>query len=107
MVFFRADISQLHAAIRSQSQDPSHDHNEDGQVNALDVTALLSQAGTVTGDADFDGDVDFVDFVLLSMNFGKEDAGFADGDFDGNGEVSFPDFLLLTTNFGFGTEEAE
>ena len=52
------------------------------------------------GDADGNGKVDFLDFLALANNFGKQDAAQADGDFDGNGEVNFLDFLTLANNFG-------
>ena len=53
------------------------------------------------GDTDGDDDVDFVDFLTLSSNFGQAtDAAFADGDFNTNGGVDFGDFLMLAANFG-------
>lgn len=55
----------------------------------------------VPGDADGNGTVDFEDFLLLSMNFGRtDDVDVANGDFDSNGEVDFNDFLVLSANFG-------
>ncbi len=53
------------------------------------------------GDATGDRVVDFVDFLILSSNFGKaEDAVWEDGDYDGDGVVAFTDFLILSQNFG-------
>lgn len=52
------------------------------------------------GDADGNGEVNFLDFLALAQNFGKTDAAFADGDFDGDGTVGFLDFLALANNFG-------
>ena len=45
------------------------------------------------GDADGDFDVDFADFLILSRNFGNQNASSGDGDLDGDGKVSFADFL--------------
>ena len=54
----------------------------------------------LVGDADASGQVDFNDFLILSMNFGREiDATFEDGDFDDDGAVDFNDYLLLAANF--------
>ena len=55
----------------------------------------------LAGDADGNGKVEFADFLILSTNFGKQDAERADGDFDGNGIVDFSDFLALSTNGAF------
>ena len=44
--------------------------------------------------------VDFVDFTIMSSNFGKKDtATDAEGDLDGDGAVDFSDFLILARNF--------
>ena len=61
-------------------------------------------ADTRLGDTDFDGRVDFVDFLALAINFGNQDAVWNEGDFDGDGTVGFTDFLLLAENFGFERE---
>ena len=61
------------------------------------------------GDTDFDGDVDFADFLALSSNFGSlcfrrdEWRCLANGDFDRNRRIDFADFLILSTEFGAGT----
>ena len=52
------------------------------------------------GDINFDGEVNFQDFLVIASNFSKTDAVFADGDFDGSDTVDFGDFLLLAANFG-------
>ena len=53
----------------------------------------------VPGDANLDGQVDFEDFVVLTVNFGKTSAIWQDGDFDGSTTVDFPDFVILAVNF--------
>lgn len=52
------------------------------------------------GDTDLDGDVDFLDFLVLSAHFGRTGAVWSLGDFNGDGTVSFYDFLQLSSNFG-------
>lgn len=56
------------------------------------------------GDANFDGEVDFSDFLSLSKHFGegtrRDPRGWSQGDFDGDGAVDFPDFLILSESFG-------
>lgn len=54
------------------------------------------------GDSNFDGKVDFADFLVLSASFGN-DGTWSTGDFDGDGIVAFSDFLLLSSNFGSQT----
>lgn len=62
---------------------------------------FVPEPEVLDGDADENGEVNFLDFLALANNFGKQvDATLADGDFDGDGEVSFLDFLVLANNFG-------
>ena len=58
------------------------------------------QSQTLPGDANGDGQVQFADFLILSANFGRDNATEAQGDFDGDGKVQFSDFLILSANFG-------
>lgn len=85
------------------------DCNESGNVDATDLgcvndvatrDAVLASLGTVPGDLDGDGVVAFADFLVLSTNFGKDEASYADGDIDLSGGVDFADFLILADNFG-------
>lgn len=65
------------------------------------VPAMPNQVLTVTaigGDTDFDGDVDFADFLALSTNYEKTGT-WREGDFDGDGLVTFADFLILSSNY--------
>ena len=57
-------------------------------------------AGVFFADVSGNGDIDFGNFLILSANFGKEDASWVDGDFDENGVVAFSDFLILSSRFG-------
>ncbi len=70
--------------------------DSDGWLFGIDDVGITLAAA---GDTNFDGEVKFDDFLVLSANFGDE-GGWAEGDFDGNGEVDFPDFLALSANFG-------
>ena len=70
--------------------------NSDGWLFGIDDVGIALVA---VGDTDADGEVNFLDFLALADNFGK-DGGWQQGDFDGNGTVDFPDFLALAENFG-------
>ena len=77
--------------------------NAGGSSEALpNVTITIS--GSVTpmpGDADSDGDVDFVDYITTKGNFGTlTGAVWSDGDFDGDGDVDFVDYITAKGNFG-------
>ena len=87
------------------------DCNGDGMVDINDVNcfcaagdtdganAALDAIGSINGDFDGNGTVEFQDFVILSNNFGN--AGqYTDGDADWNGTVEFQDFVVLSNNFG-------
>jgi hypothetical protein len=73
------------------------------------VTNALNQAlpsnsvvnfHVLAGDADHDGDVDLMDFNVLSSNFGQSPRIFSQGDFTYNGSVDLLDFNVLAQNFG-------
>ena len=53
------------------------------------------------GDINNNGEVDFLDFLILAENFGTETAGGSSaGDLNENGTVDFLDFIALAENFG-------
>jgi hypothetical protein len=86
--------------------DTPFDLNEDGSVTSDDREIWIRDvAGSLAGDADLNGAVEFADFLLLSNNFGGS-GGWALGDFDGSGDVQFADFLLLSSSFGQSAEAA-
>lgn len=94
------DLNALNGAINAGGNDPRFNLTNDEIVDELDMDAWLTQLkGTRRGDANLDGDVNFVDFLALSDGFGKP-GDWSQGDFDGSGEVLFPDFLILSENFG-------
>ena len=74
-----------------------------GGGNSYPITMVTGNGcglGTLPGDADGDGEVAFLDFLMLANNFGATDATYADGDFNCDGSVTFLDFLILANNFG-------
>lgn len=101
-----ADIDALCMTVTSGTNDSAFDLTGDGNVNAEDVADFLAQTGTVAGDVNLDGEVNFSDFLVLSTNFGQSDHTWSGGDADCNGMVAFPDFLALSNNFGAGAEAA-
>ena len=74
---------------------------DDGSIQWIrhDLPDELIGHGIGAGDIDKDGVVHFSDFLILSTNFGLEDATWQDGDLSGDGIVSLTDFLLLSSNF--------
>jgi hypothetical protein len=100
-----SDLDLLFAALRDG--DASFDLTEDQHVDQWDVTYWLERlVVTERGDANLDRRIDFADFLLLSSNFGRDDAAWGDGDFNGDQQVNFADFLVLSENFGFDVEMA-
>lgn len=100
------DIDALAEQIQGEGL-AEFDLNSDGVVDSLDQQTLVEDyLGTLLGDADLDGSVQFADFLALSEGFGQE-GGWEQGDFDSNGMVEFQDFLLLSQNFGQPTAESQ
>ena len=89
--------------IAAPFDDLDLDLNEDDVVD-LDDRRYWAEAlmDSRFGDADLDGDVDFLDFVRLAENF-QQPGGWAEGDFDGSGTTDFLDFISLAENFGATT----
>jgi hypothetical protein len=65
---------------------------------ALDDTAVLVKY-TYYGDADFNGHVNFDDYVRTDNGFNNHLNGWLNGDFDGNGAVNFDDYVLIDLAF--------
>lgn len=70
---------------------------EDRDLTNNRVSLTESQ---LRGDVNLDGETSFVDFLLLSANYGKEGAVRSDGDLNDDAFVSFEDFLILADDFG-------
>jgi hypothetical protein len=64
----------------------------DGQ--AVDNSEVLVKY-TYYGDADFNGKVNFDDYVRIDNGFNNHRSGWLNGDFDGNGVVNFDDYVLI------------
>jgi hypothetical protein len=58
------------------------------------------------GDANHDGHVNQVDFVILAQHFNQSDATWEQGNFNADASVNALDFNLLATNYGFGETSA-
>lgn len=99
--FTAYDIDRMFEVSRDLSNNSCHfDMTGDGRVWRDDLETLVEQAGTIFGDANMDGEVDFADFLTVSRNYGETDAGWEMGDFDGDKQVTFGDYLLVSQNFG-------
>jgi len=94
------DIDALCSQVSAGTNSAAFDLSGDGVVNGEDVTNFLGQTGTIPGDVNLDGTVNFPDFLALSANFGQAGRTWSQGDFDCSGDVAFPDFLALSANFG-------
>jgi hypothetical protein len=68
----------------------------DGQ--AIDNTAVLVKY-TYYGDANFDGVVNFDDYVRADVGFNTGLTGWSNGDFNYSGSVNFDDYVLIDTAF--------
>jgi autotransporter-associated beta strand protein len=73
-----------------------------GNATGIDDTAVLARV-TYVGDADLDGNVDFVDFLRFQVGYGQAGAHWSVGDFDCDGAVTTDDFLLLYDNLDPGS----
>ena len=89
------------AIATGQQADPAPDLNSDGELTYADMETMLELVDRTQGDLNFDGIVQFDDFVKLSAEFGKENATWSQGDtMDCNGSVTFVDFLGVYHNYG-------
>ena len=96
----RTDVDVLYSAIAANQHSAELDLNQNGRTDNDDVLELITDIlGIVQGDANFDGDVNFTDFLIFAANFGTNHTWFG-GDFDGDGTVTFTDFLILSKFFG-------
>jgi|GEM_PF-1482231 len=78
-----------------------------GQGSGEPIAAARRVDQLLAGDTNFDGVVDFEDFLVMADNFGAhaetENARvylWEDGDFNDDGIVDFLDFLALNENYG-------
>jgi hypothetical protein len=64
-----------------------------------ELTPWLTVLNSLPADADFDGRVQFSDFVILADHFAAA-GSYTQGDFDCDGHVQFSDFVVLADSFG-------
>ena len=67
------------------------------------VVMLEDPVSDLAGDFDFNGEVNFLDFLNLANHFGDEQERFAKyhrGDANGDLKTDFQDFLILANSFG-------
>ena len=101
------DADLLSQAIRDGSTDPTWDVNGDKKINVADLDYWVYFSGHNWGDANLDGQVDFVDFQQLSRNFGAQQATWSDGDFNADGQVTFDDFLRFSASFSVTADNVQ
>jgi hypothetical protein len=82
------------------------DYNEDQEIDIRDVNDFAFDHQSLPGDMDFNGTVEFADFLVMSGNFAQPGT-YETGDVTCNGKVDFPDFLILSTFFGSSTSQAQ
>jgi hypothetical protein len=93
------DLNLLCSQVSTGGEELTFDLTADGSVDGDDVTRFLELTNRLPGDGDFDGHVQFSDFVVLADNFGQAGV-WSDGDFDCTGDVKFADFVILADRFG-------
>ena len=105
--YSEADLDALTNAIVSQSDSPAFDLNGDGQVNPVDLTAWLAEAGAaelpggspyLSGDSNLDGFVDVTDFNRWNDNKFTTGGGWSGGDFNADGFTDVTDFNEWNNN---------
>jgi len=70
----------------------------------LDLNPFANSASTeperLSADLDASGEVNFADFLLFALEFGKESSEPLNGDLHNDGVVDSVDFLLFAEQFG-------
>ena len=84
---------------RRTGDDALLDLTADGVIDHADLSAFLLAAGSLSGDADLNGVVEFSDFLSLADRTARQ-RSWEQGDFDCNRRTDFDDFVLLANNFG-------
>ena len=98
-LFNHQDLDDLSIALAADNYVRKLDVNSDTILDEVDLDLMLGILGSLRGDADVNGTVNFEDFLILADNFGDPHP-WSKGDFNTNGLVDFTDFLLLANNFG-------
>ena len=74
----------------------SHGGTFDGATVAANAAVVKY---TYYGDTDFNGAVNFDDYVRTDSGFNNNRSGWLNGDADGNGQVNFDDYVLVDLAF--------
>jgi hypothetical protein len=69
---------------------------------SIDDSAVLVKY-TYYGDSDFNGTVNFDDYVHTDNGFNNHRTGWTNGDFNGDGQVNFDDYVLIDLAFNTQT----
>ncbi len=92
-----ADIEDMVANFGSD--DWFYDLNVDGTTDQADVDLLIGSIfGTLAGDANLDGVVNGIDFIVWNTNKFTSGTDWASGDFNGDGVTNGADFVIWNTN---------
>lgn len=108
------DVDALVAQIVSGVFNPIFDLNSDLVVDTLDLDVWLAGAAAMNGfgspykpgDANLDGTVDGVDFVIWNTNKFTNTPGWCSGDFNADGVIDGFDFLLWNLNKFTSSDES-
>ena len=89
------------------TQSGSYNEYFNGLIDEVRISdqALLPwqflSAGSIPGDANRDGKVNFSDLLILAQHYGESPlATWTDGDFNGDGWAGFDDLLILAQHYG-------
>ncbi len=102
-----ADIDGLVAEIAAGTNSVAFDLTGDGVVNLTDLDEWRIQGGAanlssgnpyLVGDADLDGTVDGLDFIVWNGNKFTSSAAWCSGDFNADGVIDGQDFISWNTN---------
>jgi hypothetical protein len=69
---------------------------------SLDNSVVLVKY-TYYGDSDFNGKVNFDDYVHTDNGFNNHQTGWSNGDFNGDGQINFDDYVLIDLAFNTQT----
>ncbi len=92
------DLGILESAVESPNPDAIYDVNDDGLVNDDDTIAWITLAGVTPGDANIDGIVDGLDFIVWNRNKFATGKSWCEADFNHDDLTDGLDFLTWNAN---------